>query len=90
MSRKENIMSKKVGEEQVAETEHVFPAGYIRWNVCFTSGVSAPVKEEPAPVKPVDAAVQTEPEPEISPRTSPEPQENNTICSFFGFNCQKK
>ena len=75
VSRKDNIVSKKVGEEQLVETESVSPAGYIRWNVCFTSGVSAPIREEP--------------EPESSPRISLQPKEKKTLCSFLGFSCQK-
>ncbi len=47
VSRKENIMSKKFklnfNEEQVVEAE-IVGGGYIRWNVYFTSGVSAPLK----------------------------------------------
>jgi hypothetical protein len=40
VSRKENIISKKLGEEQFVETDYV-SGGSIRWNVCFTSGVGA-------------------------------------------------
>ena len=97
VSRKDNIVSKKVSKEQLVETEHV-PGGYIRWNVCFTSGVSTPVREQPVDAtvqtepepEPVDAAVQTEPEPENSPRISLQPKEKKTFCSFLGFSCQKE
>ena len=83
-------MSKKVNEEQVAETEYVI-GGYIRWNVYFTRGVSTPVKEEPA----IDESAEEERlkekhEPELSPPVSPQPKEKKTICSFFGFSCQKE
>ena len=98
-SRKDDIRSKKVGEEHVVETEYVSGAGYIRWNVFFTNGVSALAKEEPveacvqtekAVEMTVETAAQTEPEPEISPRMSPESKEKKKICSFFGFSCQKE
>jgi hypothetical protein len=52
VSRKENIKSKKVGEEHVVEAEFVF-GGFIRWNVCFTSGVQALAKKESQERKPI-------------------------------------
>ena len=71
-------MSKKFklnfNEEQVVEAE-IVGGGYIRWNVYFTSGVSAPLKEEPA----VEESAEEE-----------KVEEKKTICSFFGFSCQKE
>jgi hypothetical protein len=99
VSRKDNIKSKKVGEEHFVEMGVNEDGGYIRWNVYFTKGVSAPAREESVEAgvqtevvvkMTVEAAAQTEPEAEISPRMSPEPKEKKKICSLFGFSCQKE
>ena len=65
VSRKDNNERKKVGEEHVVETEFVISGGYIRWNVLFTNGVSAPAQEEP-----VEACVQTEKAVEMTVETA--------------------